>query len=455
LKSPHPNPHPKGEGNVDMKSENPQIVEIASLGEARLPSPLRRTSRPGDGKAKFVPLELYVRLPSEIDANDPPDKELWFEKAGAREKIFFDPQNTRAAIVTCGGLCPGLNDVIRSLFLELHMNYGVKNILGIRHGYLGFNEKLGDPPVALTMETVEDIHREGGTILGTSRGPQEPAAMVDFLEKRGINILFCIGGDGTQRGAHQIHEECLRREAKIAVVGIPKTIDNDIKFCTRSFGLVSAVEQAEKVIGCAHVESKGAVNGIGLVKVMGRDAGFIAVYATLASQDVNFALIPEAPFALRGGKGFLNVLRERILLRKHAVIVVAEGAGQDLFTGEKEEYDASGNIKHHDIGLFLKEEINHFFAQHGPKIDLKYFDPSYFIRSGPANCDDSILCDQYGRQAAHAAMCGKTDVLIGFQCSTFVHVPISMATAEKHRVQVEGEMWTSVLAATGQPRFFE
>ncbi len=434
---------------------NARIVEIASLGEAKLPSPLRRTSRPGDGRAKFVPDRRYIRHPEEIDADGPAVEELWFEKAGARERIFFDPQRTRAAIVTCGGLCPGLNDVIRSLFIELFMNYGVKSILGISHGYLGLNQQAGQPPMALSMEIVENIHRAGGTILGTSRSSQDTAAMVDFLEKLGVNILFCIGGDGTQRGAHQIYEDCTRRGAKIAIVGIPKTIDNDIQFCARSFGLVSAVEQAEKVIGCAHVESKGAVNGIGLVKVMGRDAGFIAALATLASQDVNFTLIPEAPFALHGEKGFLNVLRERIVSRKHAVIVVAEGAGQELFSGEKEERDASGNVKHHDIGLFLKEEINRFFLRQGPAVDLKYIDPSYVIRSGPANCDDSILCDQFARQAAHAAMAGKTDVLIGNQCNAFVHVPISLATAEKRRVEVEGELWTSVLAATGQPRLFE
>jgi 6-phosphofructokinase 1 len=416
---------------------------------------LRRTSRPGEGRAKFVADDRYIRHPVEISLNRQPEAELWFEKAGAREKIYFDPQQTKAAIVTCGGLCPGLNDVIRSMFLELYMNYGVKNILGIRHGYLGLNEQAGEPPVQLTMEMVEDIHREGGTILGTSRGPQDPAGMVEFLEKLGINILFCIGGDGTQRGAHQIYEECTQRGAKIAIVGIPKTIDNDIQYCTRSFGLVSAVEQAEKVIGCAHVESKGAVNGIGLVKVMGRDAGFIAAYATLASQDVNFTLIPETHFVLEGEKGFLNVLRERMQLRRHAVIVVAEGAGQHLFAGEKMEHDASGNIKFRDIGLFLKEEIHRYFAQQGPKIDLKYIDPSYVIRSVPANCDDSILCDQFGRQAVHAAMAGKTDVLVGHQCNAFVHVPISLATAEKRRVQVEGELWTSVLSATGQPRFFE
>jgi 6-phosphofructokinase 1 len=434
---------------------NSKYVDITSLGKANLPSPLRRTSRPGDGMAKFVPGDRYIRYSVEISDNQSPEPDLLFEKAGAREKIFFKPQHAKAAVVTCGGLCPGLNDVIRSIFLELKMNYGVGEIFGIRHGYAGLSPLEGQPPLSLTMDMVEDIHREGGTILGTSRGPQEPAIMVDFLQKMGIDMLFCIGGDGTQRGAHQIQEECRRRGAKIAVVGVPKTIDNDIQYCDRSFGLVTAVEQVEKVLACAHSEAKGAINGIGLVKVMGREAGFIAAFATLASQDVNFTLVPEAHFELHGEKGFLNVLRDRLLLRKHAVIVVSEGAGQHLFPGgDQAERDPSGNIKFHDIGLFLKEEIKEFFHLNGPKVDLKYIDPSYIIRSVPANCDDSILCDQFGRQAVHAAMAGKTDMVIGHFNGAFVHVPIAMATDGKKRIQVEGELWASVLAATGQPRCF-
>lgn len=434
---------------------NSKIIEIESLGPALFPSPLRRSVQPGDGKAKFMAVDRYVRYPYDFSSSNPSNNEMWFEKAGAREKIYFDPRHTRAAIVTCGGLCPGLNDVIRSVFLELYMNYGVTNILGIRHGYLGLNPDEGRPPIELSMDMVEDIHREGGTILGTSRGPQEPVKMVDFLEKNGVNILFCIGGDGTQRGASQLFQECKRRGSNLSIVGIPKTIDNDIQYCTRSFGLVSAVEQAEKVISGAHVEAKGAVNGIGLVKVMGRDAGFIAAYATLASQDVNFTLIPEIHFELNGEKGFLNVLRERMLLRQHAVIVVAEGAGQQLVSGGKTECDASGNVKYRDIGLFLKEEICKYFAQNGPKIDLKYIDPSYVIRSVPANCDDSILCDQFARQAVHAGMSGKTNLMIGQIGESFVHVPIDLAIAEKRHVKIDGELWSSVLSATGQPRFLE
>jgi len=378
-----------------------------------------------------------------------------FEKAGARQQIFFHPAQAKAAIVTCGGLCPGLNNVIRSAFLELHKNYGVQQVLGIRHGYQGLNPQAGQPPLRLSMELVEDIHKEGGTILGTSRGAQDPAVTVDFLQAQGINLLFCVGGDGTQRGAHAVYEEVHRRGLAIAVVGIPKTIDNDIDYVSRTFGFTTAVEVAQKVIDCAHTEAKAAPYGIGLIKVMGRDAGGNAAVATLASQEVNFTLIPEVPFALGGERGFLAALRRRMLDRRHAVIVVAEGAGQDLFPAAQAQRDASGNVKHQDIGLFLKQEITDYFAAHGPKVDLKYIDPSYIIRSVPANSEDDILCDQYARRAVHAAMAGKTDLLVGHVSGSFVHVPIPMAVGRKRQVRVEGELWNCVLAATGQPGRFE
>jgi 6-phosphofructokinase 1 len=432
-------------------SSNPQMVAVASLGTGRFPSPLRRSAVAGDGTPSFVPDGIYVRHEVEVPTSH---TELMFEKAGPRQQIHFDPARTRAALVTCGGLSPGLNDVIRSAFLELHMNYGVPEVLGIRYGYQGLNPQVGEPPLRLTPEIVEDIHREAGTILGSSRGNQDPAVMVDFLQSQRINILFCIGGDGTQRGAHRIHEEVQRRGLDVAVVGIPKTIDNDILYCQQSFGLVTAVAEAQRVLDCAHAESKGVPYGVGLVKLMGREAGFIAAAATVASQDVNFTLIPELPFALHGEHGFLAALRERIQRRRHAVVVVAEGAGQSLFEAEQVERDASGNVKFQDIGLFLKQEMLAFFEREGPKVDVKYIDPSYIIRSVPANCDDSVLCDQFARNAVHAGMAGKTDVLIGRINAKFVHVPIAMISGQKQRLSLAGDLWASVLAATGQPREF-
>jgi 6-phosphofructokinase 1 len=436
-------------------SEQDQFISVATLGEPRFPSPLRRTSFEGDGRGRYVPDDLFVRHDIHVWRNRPPEGGMLFEKAGAREKIYFDPVKTRAAIVTCGGLCPGLNNVIRSVFLELHLNYGVPEVLGIRYGYRGLNPAVGDPPVRLDVETVDTIHEDGGTILGSSRGSQDVRMMVDFLVDRRIDILFCVGGDGTQRGAHEIYEEIARRGLKIALVGIPKTIDNDIAFCEQSFGFMTAIDQADDVLRGAHMEARGAYNGIGLVKLMGRDAGFIAAGATLASQEVNFVLIPEVPFALDGPGGLMAALKERIERRRHALVVVAEGAGQDLFDKEVERCDASGNRLHHDIGLLLKQKILEYFAVENIPVALKYIDPSYIIRSAPANCEDSILCDQLARRAVHAAMAGKTDVLICSWRNRFIHVPIKMANSRRKIIDLDGEQWKLVLGATGQPARFE
>jgi 6-phosphofructokinase 1 len=441
-----------------MRSSS-QPVEVATLGEARFRSPLRRSTTPGDSCPKFVPERCFVRPAAEVvldaePAAAPPEEDLLFEKAGPRQEIYFDPAKARAAVVTCGGLSPGLNNVIRSLYLELHKNYGVPEVVGIRYGYQGLNPQVGEAPVPLTMEYVEQIHERGGTVLGTSRGAQDAATMVDFLSGRGIDILFCLGGDGTQRGARAIHEEIHRRGLPIAVVGIPKTIDNDIPYCDRTFGFTTAVEAAQQVIGCAHVEAKGARDGIGLIKLMGREAGFIAAAATLASQEVNFILIPEVPFILLGENGLLEALRRRMIERHHAVIVVAEGAGQYLFEDAGKQFDASGNVKLRDIGPFLKQQIVGYFDRHGPKVDLKYIDPSYIIRSLPANCEDDALCDEFARRAAHAGMAGKTGLMIGLISGKYVHVPLRLVTGQRRRVDLEGEFWASVLASTGQPRVF-
>ena len=388
----------------------------------------------------------------EYDTGHDLPADIVFEKAGAREQIFFEPRQTRAAIVTCGGLCPGLNNVIRSACLELHQNYGVKEVLGIRYGYAGLNAGVGEAPIRLTPALVDEIHEAGGTVIGTSRGPQPMQAMVDFLVERDIQILLCVGGDGTLRGAGAIASEAQRRGLAIAVVGIPKTIDNDVMYITRTFGLSTATEVARKVLDCAHNEARSAFHGVGLVKVMGRHAGFIAAAATLASQEVNFCLIPEVPFTLEGRHGLLEALRERLERRRHAVVVIAEGAGQDLIANLPAETDASGNKRLADIGTYLKQRIVDHFAQLRLPVDVKYFDPSYIIRSTAANCEDALLCDQLARNAVHAAMAGKTNLVIGFWNGAFTHIPIALAVAEKKQVDPEGLLWTSVLAATNQPR---
>jgi 6-phosphofructokinase 1 len=390
-----------------------------------------------------------VRIPERIEIGMDPG--LQFELAGPRAKLFFDAKKTRAGVVTCGGLCPGLNNVIRSLFLELYYGYGVRDVLGFRGGYSGLDPKCAVEPVKITPQIVDDIHQKGGTILGTSRGPVDIARAVDNLIARDINILFTVGGDGTQRGANDFYQEARRRGHPLSVVGIPKTIDNDVGFVSRTFGFFSAVEEAARVLDCAHTEARSVPGGIGLVRLMGRHAGFVTAGAVVASQDVNFALIPEVPFKI---DIFLSALKERMLAKSHAVIAVAEGAGQDLLEADPSACDASGNVKLKDIGPFLREKIEAFFQAEGIPVVIRYFDPSYQVRSRPANSEDALLCDLFARHAVHAAMAGKTGVVIGFLHERFIHVPIELLATRTKRLDPASGWWHSVLAATGQPERF-
>jgi len=373
------------------------------------------------------------------------------EPGGPREYIYFDPPTTRAAIVTCGGLCPGLNNVIRGLVLELADNYGVTEVLGFRDGFRGLVD--GSEPVRLSHDVVADIHNRGGTILGTSRGGQDPAAMVATLERHGVSLLFVIGGDGTLRGAQRIADEADRRGIALSVVGVPKTIDNDIPYIDQSFGFQTAFTRATESIKSALTEASSTPNGVGLVKLMGRHSGFIACYAALASHDVDFVLIPEVPFELEGPAGFLASLRRRVARRGHAVVVVAEGAGQELFAYDG-AVDASGNARLADIGPLLRDRILADFAAEGTELSVRYVDPGYAIRSVAANGWDAVYCLRLAQAAVHAAMAGRTAMVVGRWHGRFVHLPIALATGSRNQVDPDGDLWMSVLEATGQPARF-
>ena len=421
-------------------------VPVTSLGECQVLSPILARHLADD-----------VRVPDQIHwrGGRPPEDPDLFGQAGPRSRLFFEPERTRAAIVTCGGLCPGLNNVIRSLVLQLYHGYGVREVLGFRDGYRGLDPRSGVEPLPLTLERVHDIHKQGGTILGTSRGPVNVTAAVDELLRRGVNVLFTIGGDGTQRGGHALFEEARRRGHALSVVGVPKTIDNDVPFVTRSFGYLTALEQACLVLDRAHTEARSVHNGIALVRLMGRSAGFIAGGATMASQDVNFCLIPEVPFALDGSGGFLSALRRRVVERSHAVVVVAEGAGQELIAGSEGARDASGNPRLKDVGVFLRERIEAYFRSERLPVVMRYFDPGYLIRSCPANAEDAVLCDLFARHAVHAAMAGKTGLVIGLLHDRYVHVPIELLNSRRKRIDPDDQSWQAVLACTGQPARFE
>jgi 6-phosphofructokinase 1 len=368
------------------------------------------------------------------------------EASGPRETLFFNPSQLACGIVTCGGLCPGLNDVIRAIVLSLYHHYGVDKVYGFRFGYEGLVRRIGHTPLKLTPDTVSRIHEIGGTVLGSSRGPQDPAEMARTLADLNIGILFAIGGDGTLRGAQKIAEEAARQGMSLSVIGIPKTIDNDISYVQKTFGFETAIAEARNAIYAANTEAEAARNGIGLVKLMGRDSGFIAAFSVLVDSQANFCLVPEVPFTLAK---LMSALEERLERRGHAVIVVAEGAGQELMEISTER-DASGNVKHGDIGTFLRDEIKSHFKRIGTEINIKYIDPSYTIRSVPANPHDSAFCLLLGHSAVHAGMSGRTNMVVGFWNHQFTHVPISLAVSERKKIDPLGILWNSVLAATGQ-----
>lgn len=374
-----------------------------------------------------------------------------FEIAGPRQKIFFEPRATKAAIVTCGGLCPGINAVIRGIVMQLWHRYGVRTIAGIRYGYQGLSASATDSLVVLEPERVESIHEEGGTILGSSRGTPPTAEIVDTLVRHNINILFAIGGDGTMRGAKALCEEIKARNLQISVVGIPKTIDNDVPFVRRSFGFETAVAIATPAVRSAHVEAKGVLRGIGLVKLMGRHSGYITANAALASSHPNFCLIPEVPFALEGSGGLLDLVEQRLRSRAHALIVVAEGAGQHYFKDQPVARDASGNAKLGDIGTYLRDRLNAHFHQRGLAPPVRYIDPSYLIRSAPANPADALFCARLAQNAVHAAMAGKTAMLVGYWHGVMTHVPLAALENERQTINPNGELWFNVLETTGQP----
>jgi 6-phosphofructokinase 1 len=429
---------------MELKSSD---FEIQRLGECRIPSPMPATCFVDDHERVLYHATL-AEIQGFLNSGQQPPS---FEMAGPRQRIFFDPSNLKCGIVTCGGLCPGLNDVIRSLVLGLFHHYGVSAIFGFPFGYEGLTQKYGLQPIELTPDLVAEIQEKGGTILGSSRGPQDVGEMVDTLERMNIGILFAVGGDGTLRGASAVAQEISRRKLTISVIGVPKTIDNDISCIETSFGFVTAVSEARGAIYAAHSEARGARNGVGLVKLMGRESGFIAAYASVATNHVNFCLVPEVKFTM---EAFLGALEERLNRRGHAVIVVAEGAGQDLVqsTGDR---DASGNVRFSDVGLYLKDSIVKRFKKTGTELNLKYIDPSYTIRSMPASPYDSAFCLMLGHNAVHAAMAGKTDMVVGNWQRHFTHVPITMAVAARKKIEPDGRLWGNVLSCTGQPHPME
>ncbi|KAK4745541.1 hypothetical protein SAY87_011853 [Trapa incisa] len=416
------------------------------------PNPLQSNPAYSVVKQYFVHMDDTVPQKVVVHKNSP--RGIHFRRAGPRQKVYFEPDDVHACIVTCGGLCPGLNTVIREIVCGLNYMYGATKILGIDGGYRGFYSKN---TVNLTTRVVNDIHKRGGTIIGTSRGGHDTSKIVDSIQDRGINQVYIIGGDGTQKGAAVIYQEIRRRGLKVAVAGIPKTIDNDIPVIDKSFGFDTAVEEAQRAINAAHVEAESCGNCIGLVKLMGRNSGFIAMYATLASRDVDCCLIPESPFYLEGKGGLFEYIEKRLKENGHMVIVVAEGAGQELVSESLQsmnQKDASGNKLLQDIGFWLSQKIKEYFAKPNKlSINLKYIDPTYMIRAIPSNASDNVYCTLLAQSAVHGAMAGYTGFTVGLVNGRQTYLPFERVIEKQNKVVITDRMWARLLSSTNQPSF--
>ncbi|KAJ7526003.1 hypothetical protein O6H91_17G077200 [Diphasiastrum complanatum] len=391
-----------------------------------------------------------------IDTSDPTSQtHAYFPRAGPRERVIYKPEDVKAAIVTCGGLCPGMNAVIRELVIGLWYQYGVRDVQGIQAGYRGFYSMEWVP---LSPKVVDHWHKIGGTVLGTSRGGFDLEKIISSIEKSCCNVIFIIGGDGTLRGALKIMDEVTRKGLRVTIACIPKTVDNDVGIIDRSFGFQTAVEAAQAAINAAHVEAESTPNGVGLVKLMGRYSGHIALDATLSSRDVDCCLIPEVPFFLHGEGGLLEFMEQRLKANGHAVIVMAEGAGQDLIPREGENsIDDSGNVANLDIGPWLSKQLKQWWKEKYPDrlFTVKYIDPTYMVRAIPSNATDTIYCTLLAHSTIHGAMAGYTGFVGGVVNGNYCYIPLDQVAQAKHFVNVNDHTWAWVRSVSNQPDFIK
>ncbi|KAJ4901372.1 ATP-dependent 6-phosphofructokinase 2 [Raphanus sativus] len=438
------------------------MADLTSIRDLPSLTGLHHRRNPLEENPFFRPSHGFYIAPSDVvlsqvvyDLSDASKPRVAYHRAGPRREILYEPSSVKAAIVTCGGLCPGMNTVIRELVVGLWELYGVREIYGIPAGYRGFYSMEA---VELNPKLVHNWHKRGGTVLATSRGGFDLSKIVDAIQQTGYNQVYIIGGDGTMRGAVKIFDEVSRRKLKVGITGIPKTVDNDVGIIDRSFGFQTAVEMAQEAISAAHVEAESAVNGIGLVKLMGRSTGHIALHATLSSRDVDCCLIPENGFYLEGKGGLFEFLEQRLKDHGHAVLVVAEGAGQEIIPrneAQKQERDESGNLVFLDVGVWLKSALKEWWEREHPRelFTVKYIDPTYMIRAVPANATDNLYCTLLAHSSIHGVMAGYTGFVSGPINGNYAYIPLGEVAQTKNEVNTSDPKWAWVRSVTNQPDF--
>ena len=468
-----PTERKKGDFDARITSERAMLRDYAEnlptkvelLGPLTVPNPASEESvglyRTPEAR-KTVTADMDVIAQFQARAQPVPA----FLEAGPRRMLFHEPQSVRAVVVTSGGLAPGLNCVVHGIVTRHWNTYGVNaarrgGIFGIYDGFVGlYNKPLDKTPASLRPEITEPWLDRGGSMLGARRfHEQELGELADQitanLALNDINILYVIGGDGSLKVAHEIAQRAKARN--ISVVGIPKTMDNDVLWVWQSFGFNTAVQKAAEVVNTMHAEAE-STRRVGLIELFGAESGFVAANATLASGHVDLVLVPEIFLALCPQQcealldRFIEYLSQTVRSkeRAHAIVVLAEGVGE-LFKQRQVKLGGqpvSGKNFAGELRDFLQGGLKDPL---GRVVDVFVNQPRHNIRAVPANAYDQIYCARLGALAVDNALAGYTDVMVSQWLTEYVLVPLELVALGKKSIPPGGMFWKQVVSSTGQP----
>ena len=328
----------------------------------------------------------------------------------------------RIGILTGGGDCPGLNAVIRAVVRRAERGFG-DEVIGFRDGWLGVVE---DDTTPLDVEACRGLLPRGGTVLGSSR--LQPFGLEDgverarsTIERHGLGGLVVVGGEGTLSCAHRLHAE------GFPVVGVPKTIDNDVGGTEMTFGFETAVEIATEAIDRLHTTAESH-DRVMVVEVMGRHVGHIAAWSGMAG-GATLTLVPEEPFDIE--EVCEGVRRRHDRGRYASVVVVAEGARPkpDTIPMPDEEVDRFGHVRLGGIGNLVAAEIE---SRTGFETRVTIL--GYVQRGGTPTAFDRVLASRFGVAAVDAVHDGGFGMMTALVGGDIVLVPLADAVGDLKRL---------------------
>lgn len=486
----------------------PDVEKKKATIENPLPIEVRGDDR--DEGARIV-VDARRKYHDPLEGITPAAWNLTMPEAGPRRYVSYPQKNQlKVGILVSGGIAPGINAVISGIIARHHAYQAWSQKINKNYALeiLGYSEALkgllhaGRPAVPLDLKTVREAVNHGGSILPTARAdelldledPKQRDGALDKVTSRLINqqidILYIIGGDGSMRAAHAISCRARRNPInELSVIGIPKTMDNDILWVWQSFGFLSAVEFAKQAILQLHTEVMSNPR-LCVIQLFGSDSGFVVSHAALASGVCDAVLIPEVNFTLKQLSGYI---RYRLQDRPHsdkpyggivalaetaipldwreyvsATAEVADGSEKVILTPEElraiETFESHGRRVHGQtpdalrsgglrlVSQILQREIRKL-GDRWSSYRVFTNEPRHLIRSIEPSVSDVIFAQRLGTLAVDNAMAGYHDFMISQWLTEYVLVPLKLVVLGRKRVPEHGIFWKSVRASTGQPDF--